>query len=1642
MLLRVLFILFCLILCAPSAQAAACLDVFPSGWRENTPANEQLINFPSNFSGATLTDGTTLPRGDNLYNNSNLGNKGEVYVSGLSGSETTARLFFRSSVSWQNVKINENGDPEDLIIVIDGGLQITGGSTVINAIIYVKGTTSVNGNSTINGAVATVGSSDLFNVNYDESFITNADFNGMCNNTPSERTPITEHRFDETLYTGAPGEVIDSIGDFHGQAINSQPVEGKVCNAIDLSTTGTSNYAVLDKDILTGKTDFTISLWSQTSKTSNQSILSGAGNNSSNELIMWFTNHTSFRPFLKGSQNGVITTPSIADDNWQHIVWRREGSQNCLFIDKELQGCVSLTTLPLNIQSLILGQEQDSVGGGFSSSQAFDGLLDELLVFDSAISPDDIAIIYDNQNAGLGYDGSTRDCPIAAFPSPVLDLHFDELNWDADDSIIDISGNDYHANAVNVSPTEGFICNAADLTATGINDYITLDSEAMNNLSNFSISLWYQTPKTGPQSIISGSSISSFNELIFWFTNSTLFSPHIKGGNRSIVTENVSDGVWHHLVWTRSGSRNLFYRDGVLQTGTAILSTGALNITSLILGQEQDSLGGTFDASQAVEGLVDELLIFDKAMTAAQVNTVFDNESAGLNYDGTERSCGRGEPIAEWRMDEQTWNGSAGEVIDDSGNDYHGKAVSASPTEGFICNAADLSATGTNDYLSLDYNAINGLKDFTLSAWVNTDRTSAQTILSVANSTQSNEAVFYYENNTSSWPTLRESPFNTSTKTAVSNISTGTWKHHVWTRKTNVNNGELCLYIDNVLQGCSTHNNGEFAIDVDATGFILGQEQDSLGGDFDSSQAFSGLLDEVLLFDTVLSSNDINSINNNQSQGKNWDGTDRSCGNFIDHFEINTLNAQGLTCEPDIIKLRACSDPSCSIINPDAVDVVLSVSDINDEVLTKNVTIVGGEIDVEYIHTTGEVVSLSLDQKFECLNGSPTECDVTFSDTGFRFITGTDNLNLPVQLSGKPSNIGFNASTLKVEAVRTDPLNPAGACAALLVTGESIAMAASYQSPSVGSAEVNISGKDIGTAINGTAFDSLPFTDVPLDFGNDTQSSAEYIFTYSDAGSVILNASYELPDDEGNPSGDFITGISNPIIVRPFAFDMFIDNNLPTGDSDYKVNPKAQSGLPSNNVFMAAGEDIKISMRAVAWKVGDDDNANGLADEGEVFTNNATTANFTGLNLTSLTPMLVEPSTGVLGDLTVSDSGDFGAGVKVDTATYDEVGIISLEALTENYLGSDENIEGVVPYLGRFTPHHFTVTSQENGALMGSCEAIPNADEPLTGLPFVFSGQMLWDSATSSITTTGALRYFTNLNPEIEIEARNKNEALTKNYVGDFYKLSLTSFARLTVALPVGSTTLAPDTDAERTGVDGKLVKLLANINDASLVNDTGKTTYTYANSDNFVYLHEANSEIDEFPSNIRLSMVSIIDEDTVATDDTDSDPANGILTLSPTGVPIRFGRAQLDNSYGPDTSPLPQTLSVTYFKDGQYKVAEDDYCTPYNSKEVTITNVDLSSTLPETNVVNGKFITEVPPGETRKIILDASGVSNTGQVCVSYSILPWLQYKWATDVDNLQCPFTSTDVDGLYNDNPFGIATFGIYRGNDRIIYQREILR
>jgi len=755
----------------------------------------------------------------------------------------------------------------------------------------------------------------------------------------------------------------------------------------------------------------------------------------------------------------------------------------------------------------------------------------------------------------------------------------------------------------------------------------------------------------------------------------------------------------------------------------------------------------------------------------------------------------------------------------------------------------------------------------------------------------------------------------------------------------------------------------------------------------------------------------------------------------VDHFEIDRFNGQGLTCEPDDITIKACVDVACTTIATDDVDVVLSVSDSSDVVLTKNITVIGNDnkgptdpdyVAVKYTHTTAGVVSLSLNETYTCLNADPTLCDVTFADSGFRFVTDSGDLTLPVQLSGKPSNVGYNADTLQVEAVQT---NNVGACAPLLITGESIEMAASYEDPNSGSQNIDISNTSIPkiitsiTPIIGTpAF--AAYTSVPLDFGGVSQHTAAFIFTYPDAGSMQLYARYQLPDDNGEPSGDYIEGSSNPFIVRPFGF--FVD----VIDSP---SPKAQTAGQLDSAFKKAGEDFTTRLTAVQWQASDDDlsgEANdGVPDSDAILSNNTATVNFGNeatAETATITDSLYLPAAGTEGNLTNNSFISFNNGMATNgtdnskSMTYDEVGIVKFTANLSDgsYLGASDVI-GIEPYVGRFYPDHFTVTSIDNGMLLGAC----NTDNS-TDLPFIYSGQMLSDSLSR-----GALSYLALNTPSISMEARNKSNTLTTNYSGDFLKLSLANFIRLT-----------PNTDISQRGSDlTNLVGLTATLGTANFTVLNGLITYKYNDDDNFVYLHEANSEIKEFTSKIALEITSIIDDDGVETLDFDSISDNGlILTLQPTGKLIRFGRAQLENSYGSDTSDLPQILSVNYYTDNGYVLSKTDTCTTYTDDNITLSNISLNPTLtPVKDTVSGTFIDAVPRGETQDIILTAPTtdltLSNIGQVEVIYTVNDWLKYDWAYDDEG---------VDSLFNDDPRGIATFGLYRGNDRIIYQRETSR
>jgi MSHA biogenesis protein MshQ len=87
----------------------------------------------------------------------------------------------------------------------------------------------------------------------------------------------------------------------------------------------------------------------------------------------------------------------------------------------------------------------------------------------------------------------------------------------------------------------------------------------------------------------------------------------------------------------------------------------------------------------------------------------------------------------------------------------------------------------------------------------------------------------------------------------------------------------------------------------------------------------------------------------------------------------------------------------------------------------------------------------------------------------------------------------------------------------------------------------------------------------------------------------------------------------------------------------------------------------------------------------------------------------------------------------------------------------------------------------------------------------------------------------------------------------------------------------------------------------------------------------------------------------------------------------------------------------------------------------MSLSNISLDPALSSVLGGIGKFV----GGKTQSLELQATGSGNQGHIGVTYDSFDWLKYDW--------------DDDGDYGDDPSAVATFGLFRGDDRLIHWRE---
>ncbi|MGB0897889.1 MAG: DUF6701 domain-containing protein [Psychrobium sp.] len=1398
----------------------------------------------------------------------------------------------------------------------------------------------------------------------------------------ADGTLVHEYTFANAWNSSTP--VTDNVGNSNGAVV------GQVSRVSNASFGGLSNscYAAdftnghirLDNLNIDQHSDFnpeptTITFWMRWEGNNNQMPFAWS------RYDLWLRDNSFGFNHWQSNIYGISS--NALDSQWVHVA---AVFHNGDFFSNELyiNGVKQSLTDRRNSSSSNGGQVLDTLSIGAhrvsanSDNYEFEGRIANFRIYRGVITENQVSQDMQNISGACG----------TSISGPTVEYRFDNFHNSTANSVLDSSGNDNHGTAFTASNAQGLLCTAADFSATGDANYIVANREALNGLSDFTAMAWIKTEQTHASTIFSAAKDNSSlgaNEAVFYFDNANQFWPTITASpfntsTRLGSTDNINDGQWHQVVWTRQAAtrESCFFVDGIAQgcvTHNDGNDTSPISVANggLVIGQEQDSLGGNFEVNQSFDGLMDEFMIFDYVMPQATIASIDSNIRSNKNWNGTTRAaCSVAFPVVDMRFDENSWSG-VNSVLDSSGNNYHGTPFgAAAPVNGMSCNALDLRATGINDYVSLSNQAIDGLQDFSVVFWGQQTDTNSMAAISGAGS-NNNEMLFFIQRNGNS-SNIRIRPYLKGNNFSINSTRDNQWHQFAWTRESSTRRS--CIYRDGVLLGCNTHNSGN-PLTISAGGFIIGQEQDSVGGGFAANQAWNGLIDELLIFPTVLTQTQIQVYRQNIIDGNDWRGLPKSCNDTVDHYRFE-FSPSGLTCAASDVILKACEDASCSNEATESTSLNLSPTGqwTGSDVTNNNVSFTGNTnlalsqnvLGTVSIGASGLNPIPSNSIPVQCFNGTVSvNCEIAFKDTGFLFNT------IPTQISGKPSNAEFNKKDLTIQAIAKNPTT--GACENIFPanTDVDIQMKTNCASGTCVSASITKEGGGAAEQISNT------YSNVTLRFG--ANSTAKYTYSYFHAGEMQLSARKQVT----LPSGDVTTleDVSNSFVIKPFGFKL-----------TFAPDDEPHSG----EVFKRAGQPFSVNAVAIAWQPGEDGNPSdpathdGNIDSDESPDGNFLVSNFEG-ELVQLKHQLLLPTPaqgGVVGDFSATDRNLTDSTASFNDATWSEVGEITLIADLEDgdYRGAG-NVVGVDD-IGRFIPDHFTISDLVEGDLTGQCVAQ------------TFIGETTADGGDTDSVVDGALRYYA-INPAMRINAMHSDgTSVLQNYRGSYMRLE------------PDDVIFDPTTNGVSNSVAVSGVIEVGNLNESN-----GVVTYTMSDTDNFVFTRNIAAQVAPFGAILNFPIQTIEDTDGVLLKTSTAQ----LSAISTAGHQVVYGRVKLYNAFGPDNQALAMPVEHQMYNGSEFVTntvigagcsypvtpSSDFSLTPSTFGDLTATSLTTPLTW-----LSGKASLQLP----------ASNLSGTLQL--ELDVPAWLRFDWDNNA-------------GSADTNPRATAVFGRYRGNDRIINWRE---
>ena len=956
-------------------------------------------------------------------------------------------------------------------------------------------------------------------------------------------------------------------------------------------------------------------------------------------------------------------------------------------------------------------------------------------------------------------------------------------------------------------------------------------------------------------------------------------------------------------------------------------------------------------------------------------------------------------PVAEYRMEQPSWNHTANEVYDTSGNGRHGVAVGLAQTtaSGYSCRGAAFPAntSAATDAINTKINiptTVGGVGTMTFwyhpSQWVGSS-SDAQLVDASVSASSTNNQWFYLQKHSidSSHSTLKFVIDDGTTTTRVAetgNLTSTTpvagWVHIAVSWNFNAlaaaNSDHLRIYVNGVQQNESSFTSSGTVLPASGTQYPLylgdnGLSDTSPNGTGNSA---NGVIDEFRIYNyeggialvqrdmlqaataclssyavTNNSSGSVCQVNNVTVTAK--DGNNGSGNNIIMPNNTTTITLKTSTGQGDwtlisgygVLNNGTANDGIATYLFNGEYQAVFGLTDLNAGSVSINVT--DGQI-------AGNVSTTSLASctgQFGCLETSITPYSTSTAKLYTKLVGTSFNVDVVASDTSGVQNINYvpsGSNTPKTVTVDLVDGNGATACASRTSRVSAIsAVFAPYNTTNPGRTTTNT-------------------------------------MTVNQAYSNLL---CRVTDNNQSPA--IVSCSVDAFSVRPGAVTMATSAN-------------AASLSVSATPTIKAGNNFTTSAT----------------------TSTSATDTYAGV-LSVDTSKLTVQATGALGSLT---------SFKPDNTVLTPTAVLANSTTTMSY----SDVGYVSASAGAFRDDSFTAIDQPNDCI-SSTGADANLAVSLSGNKYGCSignqsaisfGRFIPDHfvLTPSAATPGCgvFTYFgqDGFKTGFTLSALNSSGGPTNNYAGSWARLPLTTWGAYPAtsgspgygfaasswspSQPIGANLAASATVPSGTWVNGSATVMAKH--QVSL-----PTTST-------------------LPTKLNVTAIPV-DADGVTL-------LNGAATTIATGMPFYSGRIALQNASGSELLDLPMLMTAQYWNGTAWVTNTDDACTTglgLNGANVgattTLTNLyayDIgtlvhSGSIGTVNDITANRFSQPPSAGNFNLNFQAPGSGHTGAMGITATNVPsYLQYNWT----------------GLGNAGPSANATFGIYTGNKNFIYLREL--